>query len=386
MSLINITDWLKKQDPLSVPLKGKVVENNDPKRLGRVKVRIEGVLESIDITLLPWIYPKNPIGFGGSQDASSLVAPDVGAELTIEFPHREIYFGFYTGYWQSELNNQGLFAEDYPNTYGFRDTQNTYYKVNRAKRFAEFRHTSRSFVRFEREGQVIHQTPHSLKIQSEDLQSSLTFDAVGGKYIVNPLNEHGVITDLFNVKVDRYVAEMGADTKKVIGARAHTVLGASVDAVGGSRSTATAGNASESVLGTYSSLVSLTSEQVFGRGLKRTIIEGDFQDIIKKGNYSQETMAGSFTRKNPAFTETVAAGGAVSMKTSAGLKWDIGAGVDFKISAAMKVKAGPEIELKAGEVKFNGGTSPVLTEETDPLIDLITGAPTVGVPTVKAGP
>jgi hypothetical protein len=65
---------------------------------------------------------------------------------------------------------------------------------------------------------------------------------------------------------------------------------------------------------------------------------------------------------------------------------------DIKVTKKAKIKAKDvEVEaeniakVKAKMIQFNGQEGDILTTATDPVIDLIFGVPTIGVPTVKAG-
>ncbi len=54
-------------------------------------------------------------------------------------------------------------------------------------------------------------------------------------------------------------------------------------------------------------------------------------------------------------------------------------------SGDTEVTAGGNAKVTAAQIQLNGTAGDVLTTATDPVVDLITGVPTVGVPTVKAG-
>lgn len=58
---------------------------------------------------------------------------------------------------------------------------------------------------------------------------------------------------------------------------------------------------------------------------------------------------------------------------------------EITASGNAKVTASGNVEVTGAQIKLNGSAGQVLTTVTDPVVDLITGAPTVGVPTVKAG-
>lgn len=54
-------------------------------------------------------------------------------------------------------------------------------------------------------------------------------------------------------------------------------------------------------------------------------------------------------------------------------------------SGAVDLTAGGNVVVAGAQIQLNGSSGMVLTTVTDPVVDLITGAPTVGVPTVLAG-
>jgi len=49
------------------------------------------------------------------------------------------------------------------------------------------------------------------------------------------------------------------------------------------------------------------------------------------------------------------------------------------------VQAGGRIVEKGSQIELNGSAGRILTDVTDPVVDYITGVPTMGVPTVKSG-
>ena len=107
--LISLAEHLKPIRSLTRPHKGVVVDNEDPDKLGRVKVQIKGLLEA-EADALPWCSTL--------YDPSRFDVPEVGDELYIVFPYGSIYFPFSLGYYHSSVNHNADFDDDYPNTFG----------------------------------------------------------------------------------------------------------------------------------------------------------------------------------------------------------------------------------------------------------------------------
>jgi len=59
--------------------------------------------------------------------------------------------------------------------------------------------------------------------------------------------------------------------------------------------------------------------------------------------------------------------------------------IDISTSGKTTINSSGETVVNGSTIKLNGSTGEVLTNITDPVIDLIYGTPTIGVPTVKAG-
>ena len=76
-----------------------------------------------------------------------------------------------------------------------------------------------------------------------------------------------------------------------------------------------------------------------------------------------------------------------NVNITASKKVNIKATGDVSIEAGgdCKVKASGKATVKASSIELNGDTGMILTTTTMPLVDLITGTPSVGVPNVKAG-
>lgn len=163
--LINLSEAIDKRSILSRPFKGKVVDNNDPKKLGRVKCIIEGLLE-LGNEDLPWITQNSNAFLGGMSGKGILAVPEVGAELKIEFPFDDIYSAEYVGYWQSTTTSIND-AEDYPNKVGLYVGE---FKLtfNKTKKEFKVEHPSGTSVSVVENGDVIVNSAANVKIDSAE--------------------------------------------------------------------------------------------------------------------------------------------------------------------------------------------------------------------------
>jgi len=126
---------------------------------------------------------------------------------------------------------------------------------------------------------------------------------------------------------------------------------------------------------------------VFASGSKLLVGESkgkEFVNIIHK--------SGTFIKLNPdgsisaSCTDlSVKASGKANIETGGDTTIKAGGKVVINASGEVDVTAGGNIVAKGAQIQMNGSSGQVLTTVTDPVVDLITGAPTIGVPTVLAG-
>lgn len=125
MPLVRYADWISQKRNIGVPHRGFVQKNDDPKKIGRIKVSIPNML-NVDVDSLPWIYPLQSAFLGARVRAASFAVPQMGSHVAVVFPFDNIYFGFYIGLWYSEFDKVPNFDQDYPKTYGFVDCDGDY--------------------------------------------------------------------------------------------------------------------------------------------------------------------------------------------------------------------------------------------------------------------
>ena len=184
--MIKMLDHLGAKDLLSVPQVGKIVDNKDPRMLLRVKVYIKGIYEDADPNKLPWCFPKPGSDLGGRPDSSSFHVPEIGSEVSVFWPNRDLYHPFYEGRRVNELTAvKAPYDESYPNSYGQIDSTKQWFKVNKETGMTEFySDTLKKMIQFDGEGNLVLNIPKSmiLKIAGE-VQIS-----VGGSSILSSGN------------------------------------------------------------------------------------------------------------------------------------------------------------------------------------------------------
>ncbi len=85
-------------------LRGIIVDNNDPQKLGRVKVRVEAAYGDQPVGDLPWAWPC--FAYGGAKEQSFFAVPEVGAGVYVMFQCKDgqpdATYPVWLGQWQAE--------------------------------------------------------------------------------------------------------------------------------------------------------------------------------------------------------------------------------------------------------------------------------------------
>ena len=167
--LAQYSNFLIKKSNLSVPHYGIVKDNNDPSKLGRVKVWIEGMLE-LETTVLPWVSPLMSSFLGGSNNSGFFSVPEIDSQVVVTFPFDDIYFGFYIGYWLTPDTKVTTFDTNYPNVYGFKDSTGNIFKIDKTAGTVDFTHSSGTTIHIDSAGAV---TVKSTSISLGDERASV---------------------------------------------------------------------------------------------------------------------------------------------------------------------------------------------------------------------
>lgn len=389
--MIKIMEFLGRTNSLSKPHRGLVVDNNDPKKLQRVRCTIDGLMNG-PVETLPWIYPQNPPGFGARQDIGSMTPPSVNSELVIEFPTEDIYAAFYTGTWQSKDTHPGTFDEDYPNSYGFTDDAGNTFRVNKAKRFSEWNTGAGSRIRFDGDSTIELRSRKAINLVSEDGKTKFTFDLENGTVNLSP--KQGMVVEGLEHKIapQKLIIDTGTVDETVSGAKITKVLSGHKLSVGGQSAESIVGSKGVAIGGSESTIIAGSKEETIGQGSKQTIVTLGEEKKILQGDSSLEIALGSALLKILA--------GNIEFKTLAGsaemgnaiAKLIIGLSGSVELSNAlgsMKISPAGAIAIKsiltaefAGTAQTKVGSSAGLTEVNGSIIGLGGSA---GLPVARVG-
>jgi len=133
---------------------GIVVDNNDPDKIGRCRIRVFGVFDNdtIKVEDLPWASPEH--GFVGSK-VGSFVVPPVDTLVRVYFDNDDLYAPVYTSKVVNTSQIPQDIQEDYPNTLiMFETDKGDYVRINTVTLETEYRHASGLLVNFDGKGNL----------------------------------------------------------------------------------------------------------------------------------------------------------------------------------------------------------------------------------------
>lgn len=164
--LVDLENLIRVADDLSREYLGVVVENNDPKKLGRVKVTIDGLLEGAAADL-PFVQSKmNPDFF---------MVPEIGDKLRIVFRDGDIYMPEYVGYYHTIETHNTEFDTDYPNSLGI-SRAGFKIKYNKQSELFEIQTPNEAYMQINKDGDVKFQSKKDFIVNSD---GKVTFTSVG---------------------------------------------------------------------------------------------------------------------------------------------------------------------------------------------------------------
>jgi len=167
---------------------GKVVDNNDPKKLQRCKVRCRGIHDGVPDDDLAWAVKLQGAGGGGTK----VDVPPLGTEVIVEFQDDTLYHPLYYGTRQtiSALSSE-LTGTNYPHQINEIDrTGNLIVRDTTTNEFI-FTHISGTTIHIDGSGNVTIKVAKSLSIETQTPMNFTSLAAINIKSMA-AINIEGV--------------------------------------------------------------------------------------------------------------------------------------------------------------------------------------------------
>lgn len=169
MTLLTQIKDTKKSLPTTTKTKvfaARVVNNNDPRKLQMVQVRIKNLHRRIADVDLPWALPVFQ-GAQGNNQVGSIQIPVVGSRVIVEFvdDYTIIYRGTFN---QDATQLSELVNTDYPNCYGFIDRSGNKFFVNTQTDVVDFTHLSGMQIHIAQDGATTIKSLKGLTLSSQE--------------------------------------------------------------------------------------------------------------------------------------------------------------------------------------------------------------------------
>lgn len=140
-------------------LRGFVVDNADPKKLGRLKIRVQSAYGDQPVDNLPWAWPC--FWYGGMGGMFTYAVPEVGAGVWVMFLSKDgepdTTFPVWMGVWQAEkekpVRTDGITGKRYWECHWYKEFQSTsghswWISDKPKEEFVEFRDKDGNYVHF----------------------------------------------------------------------------------------------------------------------------------------------------------------------------------------------------------------------------------------------
>lgn len=160
---------------------GQVVDNNDPKKQLRIRVRIPLVYDG-EIETLPWVTPKLNSPYGQGDNYGSVHIPKVGSRVKVSFQNGDPHYPVYEGDSSSaNIKISKEFESNYPNRVGGVSPEGvTSYHDTESGEWL-WRHPTGAGVVITAEGRILIHAPKGISLVAKD---NVTLDIQGANMMI----------------------------------------------------------------------------------------------------------------------------------------------------------------------------------------------------------
>jgi len=144
-----------KLDRYSGFFRGVVLDNEDPSKLGRIKVCVFGVFDGIGSEYLPWAVPAEPIFSGAGSGYGNFNVPEVDSYVFCFFEANDLYQPVYFASAPDGIH--GLPTEritNYPYRKVLKTKSNIVIIVDSSSKEIQVNHPSGSYLRIDTDGNI----------------------------------------------------------------------------------------------------------------------------------------------------------------------------------------------------------------------------------------
>ena len=145
----------------------KVVDNNDPLMLCRVRIRIPDIHGTIPDEHCPWAIQERETSMGADEEIGSFGVPRIGSKVSVYHHRGDPYSPIYKAEIYDGSTEIEEALEGYPNSHGFKDSDGNLVRVNMDSD----------------EGEIVFHGDVRVDIREGDQDGDLRIQLEGGEYV-----------------------------------------------------------------------------------------------------------------------------------------------------------------------------------------------------------
>ena len=136
--------------------RGKVLDNNDPDKLGRIKVGILGIFDGLESDVIPWATPAMPLTVGAGDGFGCFNVPEIDSWVWCFFEASDLYQPVFFA--EATDGVHGLPAErtsDYPNRRITKTKNGIIIYINDLTKEIKVLHPTGSYIQIDAGGNIV---------------------------------------------------------------------------------------------------------------------------------------------------------------------------------------------------------------------------------------